>query len=233
MKDRNRTIKTEFDFHGYHVVIQRKSKNKNSYLRLQSDGSILVTAPYHLTDETIIEYLHRFVLKLENKYQVEDFQKISYNDGGQIILLGKKYQLKIKTSNKNYVKVNADDVEVYVKDKDDLIIKKTLDKFLLQRAKIIINERFDYIMQIFHHIDFIPELKVKKLKARFGCCYYKKNKIIISSELIHYDLDCLDYVIIHELAHFEQPNHSKKFYYLVEGYLPNYREAEKKLKHRK
>lgn len=233
MKDRNKIIKTEFNFADYHVVVQRKSKNKNIYFRMQNDGSILITTPYHTSENEIKAYLEDCLTKIKNKYQLGDFKKVSYHKGGIVTLLGIKYQLMIKNSFKNYVKVEDNTLEVHVKENDEQLIKKLVDKFILDQAKTLITTRFNEVLKIYKHIDFVPELKIKKLKAKFGICYYKQNKIIISSELIHYDIDCIDYVIIHELAHFVQPNHSKKFYYLVENYLPNYKEIERKLKHLK
>ncbi|MGL4382745.1 MAG: M48 metallopeptidase family protein, partial [Bacilli bacterium] len=66
----------------------------------------------------------------------------------------------------------------------------------------------------------------------FGACYYKKALITFACMLLQYDYMAIDYDIIHELAHFIHPNHSKRFYYLIQKYMPNYKEAEALLKNK-
>ena len=75
-----------------------------------------------------------------------------------------------------------------------------------------------------------PVLNAKILKAKWGVCYTRNNKINISSYLIHYPLECLEYIMIHEMTHFIIPNHSKRFYEIIRNYMPNYKDAEKILK---
>ena len=75
-----------------------------------------------------------------------------------------------------------------------------------------------------------PVLNAKILKSKWGVCYTRNNKINISSYLIHYPLDCLEYIMIHEMTHFIIPNHSKRFYEIIKNNMPNYKEVEKKLR---
>mgnify|MGYP003300122201 FL=1 len=76
----------------------------------------------------------------------------------------------------------------------------------------------------------IPSLKIRRMKTRWGVCNTKKHSITLNLELYRYDLECLDYVVIHELSHLIEGNHSKKFWSIVEKYCPNYKEIKKKLK---
>ena len=76
----------------------------------------------------------------------------------------------------------------------------------------------------------IPELKCRIMTSRWGVCYTKKNKITISSYLIHYPLKCLEYIMVHEMVHFIVPNHSSRFYELVSANMPDYKEAVQRLK---
>ena len=76
----------------------------------------------------------------------------------------------------------------------------------------------------------IPNLKIRKMKTRWGVCNRKNNNITLNLELFRYDIECLDYVIIHELSHFLEPNHSKKFWDIVKKYCPDYKEIRKKLR---
>ena len=66
--------------------------------------------------------------------------------------------------------------------------------------------------------------------TRWGVCNPSKKTVTLNTELLKKDIDLLDYVIIHELCHFFEANHSKNFWYLVGLAYPNYKEARKRLK---
>ena len=68
------------------------------------------------------------------------------------------------------------------------------------------------------------------MTSRWGVCNIRNHNVTLNIELSKYDMDCLDYVIVHELSHFIHHNHSKSFWNLVEKYYPNYKISRKKLK---
>ena len=72
-------------------------------------------------------------------------------------------------------------------------------------------------------------VKITGAKTRFGSCS-AGNGICYSWRLMAYPPQAVDYVIVHELAHIAQKNHSPRFYALVERYLPDRKEREKLLK---
>lgn len=66
-------------------------------------------------------------------------------------------------------------------------------------------------------------IKITGARKRFGSCS-GKNSLCFSCFLMEYPPEFIDYVVVHELAHIREKNHSKSFYSLVESYLPDYRE---------
>ena len=121
-------------------------------------------------------------------------------------------------------KITIMDDKIYVKDDN------TLNKWILNQIKIIYKEHLDILYNKFEEKIPYPKLKIRKMKTRWGVCNRKDNSITINSELIKYDLDKLDYVIIHELSHFVHFNHSKDFWLEVSKYCPNYKQIKKELK---
>ncbi len=69
-------------------------------------------------------------------------------------------------------------------------------------------------------------------KTRFGSCSSKGN-LSFSYHLMLYPEEAIDYVVVHELAHLKEMNHSKKFYEIVEFVLPDYKKRRKLLKNEK
>ncbi|MBE6635297.1 MAG: M48 family metallopeptidase [Ruminococcaceae bacterium] len=70
---------------------------------------------------------------------------------------------------------------------------------------------------------------ITSARTRFGSCSSKKN-INFSFYLMLYPEEAREYVIVHELAHLREMNHSPRFYAIVERYLPDYRARRKLLK---
>ena len=67
------------------------------------------------------------------------------------------------------------------------------------------------------------------MTTRWGVCNTKSKVITLNTELFKYDIECLDYVVIHELSHLVHANHSKEFWNVVSKYCPNYKILRNKL----
>ena len=74
-----------------------------------------------------------------------------------------------------------------------------------------------------------PELKIRYMTARWGSCQPEKGIITLNSQLIEKPRCCIEYVAVHEFAHFIHPNHSKDFYAVVESLMPDWKERKREL----
>lgn len=72
------------------------------------------------------------------------------------------------------------------------------------------------------------KISVTSAKKRLGSCSSTGN-INFSFRLAFYTMEIIDYIVVHELAHIKEMNHSKQFWKIVEAYIPNYKELKKKL----
>lgn len=199
----------------YDVFIVRKN-NKNTYIRIKDDN-IYVTTNYFVTN--------REISKLLSKNQQSIFRMLDLNNKKKerenvFSLFGKPYDI-IYDGN---VKLDVYEDKIYVK--DEKVFNRWLDSYI----KKVYTNHLHYWHSKF--IENIPDvnLKIRKMKTRWGVCNTKTYNITLNYELYRYDVKCLDYVIVHELSHLLEPNHSKKFWAVVEKYYPNYKEARKILK---
>lgn len=76
-----------------------------------------------------------------------------------------------------------------------------------------------------HGVEY-PELKLRKMKNRWGSCYINEKKIILNEVLIKAPKDCIDYVILHELIHFIYKNHDENFYKMLFLLMPDWKERK-------
>ena len=100
-------------------------------------------------------------------------------------------------------------------------------KLLRKRAKEYLPERTRFLAQKYGFT--IGRIALRNQKTRFGSCSYKNN-INLNINLMNYDYDVIDYVIIHELVHTRVKNHSKDFWNEVEKYCPDYLKLRRRLK---
>ena len=114
---------------------------------------------------------------------------------------------------------------------DNVIAKdeKTLNNFYKKECIRIFNQEVERILMYFPSVPKF-QLVIRTMKTRWGVNNLKSHTITLNSELLKKDIDLLDYVIIHELCHFFEMNHSNKFWNHVAKYYPNYKEARKRLR---
>lgn len=201
----------------YKVNIIKKS-NKNTYLRVKSDLEIYVTTNYLMPNSEIVKFI------TNNKSSVIDMvnrQKVKNKKNESFFYLGKEYDLVVCNTIKEII---FDEDKVYVND------KKKLNNFLKKEAVRIFSERLRYNYDKFEERIPYPELKIRNMKAKWGYCKKVGSVVMLNFNLIKYSVDEIDYVIVHELCHFIEFNHSKRFWYYVTKYKPDYRVNRKVLK---
>lgn len=209
-------MKFVIDDKEYEVVIQKKN-NKNTYIRVKEDLKIYVTTSYFASKLYIYnlleqnkEYLKKALTKQEIKNENTSFK-----------YLGKNYDVIIC----NIVnKVEFNENKIYTPN------EKELNKYIKKNILELFKERLDYNYNLFLENIPYPKLKIRTMKTRWGVCNKRDNSVTLNSKLIEYNIEALDYVIIHELSHFVHFNHSKEFWMLVSKYNPNYKQIKKYLK---
>lgn len=205
-------MKYELDDKIYNVIIKKKG-NKNTYIRVDENNNIIVTTNYFITNNKIKKILDdniKFLNKALNKEKKEGFY-----------LMGKKYDIIIDENIKN-IEINNNIIKVKS--------LKYLNNWYKKEIFKIFKERLDFYYNKFDEKIPYPILKIRTMKTRWGVCNRKIKSVTLNFNLVKYDYDCLDYVIVHELSHFVHFDHSKEFWNTVSKYYPNYKIIQKKLK---
>jgi len=72
-------------------------------------------------------------------------------------------------------------------------------------------------------------IKFRKAKRRWGSCSIK-NELSFNTSLVQLPLECIEYIIVHELSHIKHKHHKQDFWLYVQKFMPNFKEYEKILK---
>ena len=200
----------EYKDKSYEIVVLKKRTTKNLYIKVKDDLKIYITCNTFTSDREIkrivgnnrksIERMLDRAIMLDEKKQ--DFY-----------FLGKKYDI---------VYTNIDEVSL---GENKIFLSKNidLDKWLKKQALKIFSEHLENCYENFTRNIPHPSLRIRKMKTRWGVCNTKTYVITLNLELITKDINCLDYVIYHELSHLVEANHSKRFWAVVEENFKDYK----------
>ncbi len=112
--------------------------------------------------------------------------------------------------------------------KDNILIEdvENLDK-IKSRIKVFLEDRIDYYNS-FYNFEFF-RISIRRSKTRWGSCSAKKN-LNFNYKIFYLPQSLADYIIVHEICHLKEFNHSKSFWKLVGDILPDYKVLKKELK---
>ena len=205
-----------------------RSNRKTLSLSVMKDGVVCIKAPIHMKDETIERFVQEKQDWIRSKLSIihatrDKFSEIiNYN---KFLIYGNSYSLaysdikKIKTS---------DNFEILIPKKiDNSKLLKSIKAWYKKAAKEILTERISYLSN--YAKLFFNEIKIGDSKGRWGACN-SKGTIILNFRLLMLPPAIIDYVLVHELCHLKEMNHSKNFWSLVETILPSYEKAKKTIK---
>ena len=193
------------------VMIKYRKNMKNIYLKVEKNADVVVSAPprtpNYIIKKLIQENIDEIKLRrnniLTNGYTVKQ-----YVTGEKHIIFGKEFVLEVILGNKNVIKLSDDKIILVIKDKDQdrgQIVMSYLRKVLYNKALEFIN-RYEKIMGV--HAE---QLRIKKMKTRWGTCNIEAKRIWINYELIKYPIECLEHIVVHELTHLLETNHTPRF----------------------
>lgn len=206
----------ELDGRQIDVFITKKN-NKNMYLRVKEDG-IHVSCNYFVTKSMILNFImsnESMIIEAYDRLQKKKEKKEEF------YYLGNKYDVIVLNT---VSKIEFYGDKVFVKN------KTYLNTFLKNECNRIFNERVRVCYNLFEENIPYPDVLIGKMTRKWGYCNKMKKLIKLNSDLIKYSINEIDYVIIHELCHFLEFNHSRNFWNYVKKYKPDFKEAKKVLK---
>lgn len=221
-------------------TLTRKSV-KNINIRVKLDGRILVSAsksvPVDFIDN-LIKQKEIFILEALKKYEQKTLEKQNtindYIDGEQFKVLGEWLQLKVVQGINESVVIYNKEIILTVNDLNNRKRKEELwMTWLKELEKNIFINLCKKIYPLFqpYGIEF-PIIKIRSMKTMWGSCRPSRGIITLNSKLIQQPIKCIEYVVLHEFAHFIHQNHSKEFYNFIEKRMPDWKERKNKLNQR-
>jgi len=125
------------------------------------------------------------------------------------------------------VELSQSDSELDLDDRAALV-KSLIDKWYKDKFRAISRERIEALIHKASWVKNSPSIKLMTMKKQWGSCSTKGN-LILNPHLAKASKECIDYVILHELCHIAEHNHSENFWRLLTQVMPNWKEVKARL----
>ena len=227
--------KKEIEVQGLKIILVKK-RVRNIITKIK-DGEVVVSAPYYVSQAEVINVIEGqldWIKKALNKAKNKNANAfLRYESGEKISFEGKEYTLYIVYNNK--IKINK-----FAVDRSSLIIKiETPNVEDKEKIKTAIDKGFK--KELKRRIDeFLPECEeitgqkvsaytLRKMTTSWGLCHIKERDVVFSTQLARKNDEQLRYVIIHELTHLIEANHSSRFKEYMTKFMPDWRRIKREL----
>lgn len=207
-----------------------KKKIKNFIIRIYPDLRIAVSVPLHVSNkdvENFIQSKKKWIETTLEKVKITQENKNNLKENA-IKILGKNIEKKIIESDLERIRLTDTSIYVYSKNIDNAEIEKKLFEWKFEKLKVILEKYLEKYTKLLN--TNINYYQIKKLSSAWGIYHKKENYISFNFDLIEKNIDCIEYVVLHELCHIFYMNHQKDFWTLVEKYMPDYKIRRKNLK---
>lgn len=209
------------------ATVKRSEKRKSIDLIVDRTGEVIIHAPVKTTEEFLTKYLHKKAEWVYKKKAVKDElqqEKIAkeFVSGEGLYFLGRNYRLKVSEMEGDKVYVEGD--RLYMGEDNVKSRKKVLIKWYTQQLNDILKTELPKVEKRVGNQ--ARSFKVLDLGFRWASCN-KKGDLFFHWRVAMLPLDKIRYIIMHELTHLVQHNHSKVFFRLLARVSPDYQEMER------
>ena len=216
-----------FYLHNTPIQVQRK-RIKNLYLRLRS-GGVQISAPLYATKKEIQHFAHAHWPWVHEQLKKQR-PPLQYTQGELHFFEGRPYTLKIlhNICTPGVWLVDDHSIELHTPPHSGPQERKALfdawyTKHTYTRAQTLI-QKWEPRLQVRVH-----RLDVKTMKSCWGTCNSYTKCIRLNSEIMKQPRPAFEYVVLHEMVHLLENNHSPAFYRWLDRFMPPWREHERLL----
>lgn len=213
-------------------IYVKPSKGKNLIIKVDGNNKIVVSRPPFIADFIVDNFIYKNLEWAYNHYNKNAKNALFSYEERFVYMFGSRYIIQINegyTETKATIKNNVIYVLLFQASQEE--VGKAIADLLTDELLKHITEsqvKWTYLMKVSRY-DYAIERRV----STWGVNYGEQKRIVYNSKLAHYSKDVIDYVIVHELAHDIERNHSPKFWSIVEKYCPNYSELRQALRNNK
>lgn len=204
-------------------------------IKVHPDCRVVVSAPREATDDAVLAAVKqrgRWIYQQlrDFRQQLEHVTPRQYISGESHYYLGKQYLLKVIEAPDSVqgVKMLRGKLEVSVRQRSAEKVRELLADWYKARAKEVFARRLNAMLDQAIWVTGRPALRILTMQTQWGSCS-PHGRITLNPHLVKAPRECIDYVILHELCHIAEHNHSEHFYRLMSQVMPGWEKTKAKL----
>lgn len=208
--------------------LPRKLNGKGVLIKVRPDCRVEVNAPVEADDQEVIQAVKKrgrwIYQKLrEFRQQQQHITPRKYISGESHYYLGKQYVLKVleTSAEKQGVKLVRGALEIRLRENSPEKVKGLLHEWYKTRARELFAKRLDALLEKTLWVMHKPSIRLLTMQTQWGSCSPNGN-LTLNPLLVRAPRECIDYVILHELCHIAEHNHSERFYRLQNQIMPGW-----------
>ena len=214
------------------IKIRKNKLARSVKLSVGVDGSLRASIPYYSPEFAVRRLVNGSRDEIRKMLATHN-AKNSYQDGD---LIGKTHTLFLRKFSGEEIKISNEGNQILMQIPQELAfenplvqseVRKTVSKILRKQAKAYLPRRIDFLAEKYGFS--FEKLRFSHTGTRWGSCS-SSGTISLNIALMNLPHHLIDYVIIHELCHTRQMNHSSKFWQEVEKYCPDYKKYVQEIK---
>jgi len=217
----------------YHLCEHGKATIK---IHIHPNGMVQVYASESATVPEIkaaVQRRARWILKhlddIEKRTRyVQPRQWIS---GESMLYLGRRYVLKIIADDEKPTvtcKLIRGQLRVQGKTVSPDRIQKVVRQWYRDRAEDVFQRRLNLMIETLPWTKIAPPWRILEMQTQWGSCS-PKGTVLLNPHLVKAPTQAIDYVLLHELCHLVEHNHSPRFYWMLDQFMPDWRAVKNKL----
>lgn len=213
-------------------IIKKDIKNMHLSV-LPPDGKVRVSAPNNLSDESIIMFVKTklgWIKKQQEKFELQPRQsEREYVSGETLYVWGHQYFLQVEYNQKKNSLVLEGNKAILSVRKESTA--KQREKFVNEWYRSLLKTEVEKYLPKWEAITglYCDSWQSKYMTTKWGTCNTSTRKIWLNLQLAKKPIECLEYVILHELAHLKVKNHGPDFVAILDLHMPYWRECKKML----
>lgn len=223
----------QMEISGIKIEVQKKNIKNLHLVVAPPEGKVRVSAPMHLSDESIAMFVRTklgWIKKQQEKFKKQPRQtEREYVSGETLYVWGQQYFLRVDYSYKGNSLVLEGNEAILTVRKESTASQR--EAFVNEWYRALLKEKIETYLPKWEKITGLhcDSWQTKYMTTRWGTCNTNTGKIWLNLQLAKKPIECLEYVILHELTHLKVRNHSKEFVALMDQYMPYWREIKKLL----
>ncbi len=213
------------------IDVQVNQKNiKNMHLSVKPPlGNVVVSAPLLMTKKSIENFIRvnlGWVKKQQEKFINQPRMIVrKYVSGETYYIWGKQYFLDFVAARKKSFKIDGNKIILKMKAESS---PEQREKYVREEFRKILIEQLNRLVPKWEEVTglYCDTFKTKYMLTRWGTCNSQAKRIWINLQMAEKPLECLEYVILHELIHLKVPNHGKDFIAMMNKYMPDWKDRK-------